>query len=153
MNIFRNRLPHAALAAGAIALAGALSMTGMELAFAASPAAPKASQVVVVSCAGKGQVRPTGYDVGCMANELLTGLHWTSWNSTADGTGTFKVDNCVPSCAAGKYLSYPVKTHLWRAEPWPGHAGRKYFTRLTVTFTGKRPKSTPKAITLTLPAW
>lgn len=141
------------LAAGALVLAGTLTLTGAESALAASPVVATASPVVVVNCAGHGVVKPAGYLVGCMANEILTGMHWKSWTLTANGTGTFKVNNCVPDCAHGKYLAYPMRTHLWSPQPWPGHAGRKYFSKLTITFPGARPKGQPKTITLTLPAW
>jgi hypothetical protein len=32
----------------------------------------------------------------------------------------------------------PVLVALWRAEPLPGHAGQRYFTRLTIIYTGNR---------------
>ncbi len=133
---------------------GMLTATGMAAGatLAAVPASAQASQVVLVSCAGTGQVRPSGYDIGCMANELLAQLHWTSWRSVAFGTGELKVNNCTPSCAQGKYIDYPVLTVLWRAQPWPHHAGRSYFSRLTWIFTGPYPRGAAAAQTITLPS-
>jgi hypothetical protein len=61
------------------------------------------------------------------AGELLTGLRWTSWRPAAFGRGVLKVDDCIPTCAQGRYVRYPVLTALWRARPWPRHPGRGVF--------------------------
>jgi hypothetical protein len=109
----------------------------------AKPAAPASPRLVVLinPCnKSQGQVKPSTYDIGCMASqEFISGLSWTSWKSTAFGSGTLKVNNCTPSCAMGKYVKFPILVVLWRAQPWPHHAGRQYFSRLTWIFTGKRP--------------
>ena len=111
------------------------------------------SQVVLVNCSGHGQVRPAGYDIGCMpSSELVTGLKWTSWRSVAFGSGVLKVNDCTPSCAQGKYISYPILTVLWRAGPWPEHPGQEYYSRLTWIFTSNRPGHVPAAQTFTLPS-
>jgi len=73
------------------------------------------------------------------SQQYISGLSWTSWKSVAFGSGTLKVNNCTPSCAHGKYIKYPILVVLWRAQPWPHHAGRQYFSRLTWILTGKRP--------------
>ena len=39
---------------------------------------------------------------------------------------------------AGHGHSFPVLVTLWRAEPRPGHPGQRYFTRLTLIYTGSR---------------
>lgn len=140
----------ASLAAGMMALAGAATAITM----AATPASATAVQVVLVNCTGHGQVRPATYDIGCMpSQEFITGLTWTSWRSVAFGSGTLKVNNCNPSCAAGHYVRFPILTVLWRAQPWPGHLGKAYFSRLTWIFTGRRPAVVhTTAQTFTLPA-
>jgi hypothetical protein len=92
-------------------------------ALAVVPASAGSAPVVMVSCAGHGQVRPDGYDIGCTANELLRSLHWQTWRGTAYGTGVLKMDDCTPTCAQGKYIDYKILTVLWRPMPWPGHAG------------------------------
>jgi hypothetical protein len=136
------------LASGLLAVAAAGS--GVALAGPAS-AAPR--QVVLVSCGGAGQVRPAGYDIGCMpSQELVTGLAWTSWRSVAFGGGILKVNDCTPTCAQGKYVRYPILVVLWRARPWPKHPGLAYFSRLTWIFTGNRPAHAPAAQTFALPA-
>lgn len=136
------------LTAGLTTLAVTVAVTGTVL--AVGPASAGSSPVVVVSCAGQGQVRPAGYDIGCVANEMLARLQWTSWRSVAFGSGILKVDDCTPTCAQGRYIRYPILTVLWRARPWLQHPGRAYFSRLTWVFTGKRPRHAPAAQTITL---
>ena len=136
------------LAAGL--MAAAATAAGAVL---AGPASAASSQVVLVNCTGAGQVRPAGYDIGCMpSNELVTGLRWTSWSSAAFGSGILKVNNCTPTCAQGTYVKYPILVVLWRPEPRPGHPGQAYFSRLTWIFTGQRPGHAPTAQTFALPA-
>jgi len=137
------------VAAGLLAVSGTLAATAVAVA----PASAGSTTVVMVNCAGQGQVRPGGYDIGCTANELLRTLHWQTWRGTAYGNGVLKVDDCTPTCAQGKYFKYPVLTVLWRPKAWPGHAGHRYFTRVTWIFTGKRPGNAGAAQTLSLRAY
>ena len=145
MRLIRARMM---LAGGLMAVAA--TTFGVVLAGPAS-AAPR--QVVLVSCGGAGQVRPAGYDIGCMpSQELVTGLAWTSWRSAAFGSGILKVNDCAPTCAQGSYVKYPILVVLWRARPWPGHPGRVYFSQLTWIFTAQRPAHAPAAQTFVLPS-
>ncbi len=125
------------LSAGLIAVAGTAAGTAMA---ASSTAAAK--PVVLVQCTGAGQVRPAKSDLpGCMAsNQDLRGIRWTSWNSSAFGSGTFAVNNCSPSasCGPSKFTKYSMLVVLWRPEARPGHAGQRYFSRMTVIFNGAR---------------
>lgn len=134
------------LAAGLVA--SAATITGTALAASAAPAT--SHQVVLVNqCTGTGQVRPKSFDPGCMpSNSFITHMSWTSWGSVAFGHATFKINNCTPTCAQGKFVSNPILTVLWRARPWPKHTGREYFTRLTVIFTGAHHPHGPAAQTL-----
>lgn len=123
----------------------------------AKPAAPFSTKPVVLvnPCPPKqGLVRPSTYKIGCMASQqFVSGLSWTNWKSTAFGSGTLKVNSCNPSCAAGKFNKFPILVVLWRAQPWPHHSGRQYFSRLTWIFTGKRPSVVHTAAqTFTLPS-
>lgn len=132
------------LAAGLVA-ATSLATAAVLIAGPASakPAAASSPRPVVLvnPCPpGQGLVKPSTYFNGCMASqEFVSGLRWTSWKSTAFGSGTLKVNNCNPNCAMGKYNKFPILVVLWRAQPWPHHAGRQYFSRLTWIFTAKRP--------------
>ena len=139
------------LTAGTLAAAG--TVAGVIVAAApasAGAASAAASQVVLANaCTGHGQVKPKGYEPGCMpSNSFIDGMKWTSWRSVAFGTATFKVNNCTPNCAQGKFVKYPILTVLWRSEPWPGHPGRRHFTRLTVIFDGSAHPHGPAAQTL-----
>ena len=95
---------------------------------------------VVVDCAVRGQTRPGQYNLSCtVGGTYLSGLHWASWGpSAAFADGTSTVDDCVPNCVGGHGHSFPVLVALWRAEPRPGHSGQRYFTRLTIIYTGSR---------------
>ena len=68
----------------------------------------------VLTCAGKTEVRPTSYVLACAdANTYFNAVHWTSWtSSSARATATFVQNNCAPTCAAGKFLSYPATLTL-----------------------------------------
>lgn len=92
------------------------------------------------------QVRPSTILYG-MPQEALAGRHhsngnyspldWTSWTTKyGRGSGFSWLNNCKPNCAGGKYHSYPVKLKAWRPET---KSGLLIFTRLTITYTGKRP--------------
>ena len=141
------------LTAGTLAAAGTVAGVIVAVAPASAGAASAAaSQVVLVNaCTGHGQVKPKGYEPGCMpSNSFIDGMKWTSWRSVAFGTATFKVNNCVPSssCGPSQFTKYPILTVLWRPEPWAGHPGRQHFTRLTVIFDGKAHPKGPATETL-----
>jgi hypothetical protein len=132
----------------AVALvASAATVTGTALAASAAPVA--SGQVVLVQCNGAGQVKPTStLQPGCMeSSQYIPKLKWTSWTSSAFGSGTFAVNNCTPSssCGPGKYTRYPILMVLWKPAAWPKHAGHDYFSRMTIIFTG-RGKRAPKHV-------
>jgi hypothetical protein len=110
-----------------------VSATTASATTAQQPAAavPAANVPVLVDCAVHGQVRPGQYILACGdGGGYLSGLHWAAWGASAafaDGTSTINNGD-----------SFPVLVDLWRAEPRPGHAGQRYFTRLTLVFTGNR---------------
>ena len=65
-------------------------------------------------------------------------LHWTTWNATeGKAFGADWVNNCVPYCAAGTFTPYPVNIRVFRPRVVAGH---RIFTRMQVTYTGKRPE-------------
>jgi hypothetical protein len=136
-------------------VAAAATITGTALAASAAPAA--SGQVVLVQCSGTGQVRPSStQQPGCMpSNELIPKLKWASWTSSAFATGVVAVNNCTPSasCGPSKFTRYPILVVLWKAAAWPKHAGRDYFTRMTIILSGsgkRAPKHVPAVQTYTL---
>lgn len=102
---------------------------------------PVAASTVVFDCLGHGQVEPTSYILTCAdANSVLGHLTWTDWTAQqAVAAGVHEINNCTPNCAEGKFINYPAVVTLWRSEPVPGHPGERYFTKITVRYTGLRP--------------
>lgn len=130
-----------------IAATAAVAVVAFEPASAAGrPAhrpgivAPTASVPIVINCAGHAQTRPRSYILACAdAGAYLTKMSWANWGSSAafaSGTYNFKV--CIPNCAAGHVATFPALAALWRAEPLPGHTGERFFTRMTLIYTGNR---------------
>jgi hypothetical protein len=143
----RGRVRAAAIALGGITAIATAACTASAPATAvarqqsmAVTAAAAASVPVVVDCAVHAQTRPGQYILACAdGGAYLAGLHWATWGSSsafADGISTF--DDCVSNCVAGRGHSFPVLVALWRPEARPGHPGERYFTRLTVIYTGSR---------------
>lgn len=107
----------------------------------AAPAASTAAGApVVIDCAGQARTRPAQYVLACGDGAgTLAGLRWAGWGpSSATADGISVINDCAPSCVAGHGHQFPALVRLWRAEPLPGHPGERYFTRLTITYTGTR---------------
>src|SRR5487761_504800 len=111
----------------------------------ASPSAPApsvaAQSAVLFNCEQQAQVRPPDFILTCAdAGSVLAQLSWSSWTAEqATATGVHQLNDCTPNCAEGKFLDYPAVITFWRSEPAPGHPGERYFTRITVRYTGPRP--------------
>jgi hypothetical protein len=74
-------------------------------------------------------------------------LDWSVWNSTeALASGENWINNCTPNCAKGTFLQFPVSLKAYRPKK-----ESKYliFTRLKVTYTGKKPGN-QKTVTWTV---
>lgn len=95
---------------------------------------------VVIDCATKHQVKPSFYILACAdAGALVSRMHWATWGGQAAfGSGTYNFRVCVPNCAQGKTVTFPILAALWQVRPLPGHRSVPYFTRLTLIFTGNR---------------
>jgi len=102
---------------------------------AAAPSAP-----VVVNCGGKTQVRPGSYILACGdGGALVERLTWAAWgSSSALASGTYALNDCTPDCAAGHFDAFPALVVLWGPQSLPGHAGVRYFTQVTIIYTGNR---------------
>jgi hypothetical protein len=128
-------------------MAAAGLMTGSGI---AATSAPQAKPVVLVNCSNAAQVKPSSFTLACAdGNDFLTSLHWVSWQSVAFGSGTEYVNDCIPTCVAGKTFSYPVLITLWRPQARPGHPGQTYFSRLTEIHTGQLHKAKGSTLPLT----
>ncbi|MGH9171805.1 MAG: hypothetical protein ACRD0Z_13195 [Acidimicrobiales bacterium] len=73
---------------------------------------------------------PTSIYISGDATNIVTGITWSSWDSTeAVGQGTSDILGCVPDCAQGS--ATPVATTIVLSEPVQGR-----FTLLTETRQG-----------------
>jgi hypothetical protein len=121
-------------------------------------AAGSSAVPVVVACINTTRIRPSEYVLPCGdGNAYLYHLNWSAWgSSSALASGTYIFNDCTPSCVGGHGHSFGVLAVLWDVQPWPGHVGVRYFTRLTIIFTGNRSytaggKAYTEAPTLTIP--
>jgi hypothetical protein len=80
----------------------------------------------------------------------IEGLTWVTWtDSAAAGHGTLWENQCVPSCAEGKFAKYPVAVALFAVR---SSADGPWFSRLKLTWAGNRPPNqTPDTWTLMPP--
>jgi hypothetical protein len=94
--------------------------------------------LVDANCYSVGQVKPSQIVLACGdGNAVALGLTWSAWTGQgAQGVGYLKQNTCTPDCAAGVFVNYPA--HFALSETVSA-AGRAYFTRVTITFTGKSP--------------
>ena len=136
--------------AAALALAGAAMLATTAWAAAASAAttgrtAESAGQQstgvpVVVNCAQQTQVRPGTFVLACGdGNASVDSLNWSAWGaSSALASGVSGFDDCTPSCVTGHVHTFPALIVLWGAKALPGHAGVRYFSEMTIIYTGNR---------------
>jgi hypothetical protein len=112
--------------------------TAMAMRAPAGAGATATATPVIVRCGALGQRHPAEYVLTCAGTGAqLIGLQWVSWGpSSAFAAGSEVVNDCVPSCAGGTGHAFPALVALWRAEPRPGHPGKRYFTRMTIIYTG-----------------
>ncbi len=121
---------------GTIIVALALAIPGI-----AGHADPVPSPVTVSNC-GHYEVKPGFIMIACAdGGNILDHLKWTAWSSTlALATGIERINDCEPSCADGKFHSYPVTVRL-------DHVISGQFARARITYTGRRPPRTGKVVT------
>ena len=136
--------PSASSVSAASSASAATPSAATPAASASRPATPSpsaAASPVWFNCLGRGQVKPADYILTCAdAGSVLDHLVWTRWTAQqAVATGVHELNNAMPDRAEGKFIDYPAVVTLWRSEPVPGHPGERYFTRITVRYTGPRP--------------
>jgi hypothetical protein len=128
------------LATGMVVVAGTVAGTAV----AASAAPAKANLPVLVQCdqlGNPGQVKPSATNQPeCMSSSTdIDKMKWSTWtSSSAFGSVQVGYNDCTPSasCGPSKYTRFPALIVLWRPEAWPHHAGKQYFTRMTLIFNG-----------------
>ena len=101
----------------------------------------------IMTCTGVAVVRPIHYFLACADhNSYLQKFHWSFWGPrTATGNGIYTVNNCVPNCAGGRFISYPARVVL--SLPTSTASGT-LFTRMRVAY---RKVHSVRAFTYPLP--
>jgi hypothetical protein len=107
----------------------------------AASAAARPRHFVAINCAGHPVVRPRAFELACAdANDSLIRLHWQAWGrGYATATGIQLLNTCQPSCAHGRFHSYPVRAIFWGGAPVSGHPGEQRYTMITLLYTGQAP--------------
>jgi hypothetical protein len=110
-----------------------------------------AAATVLTGCSHRAQVRPHEVVFACGdGNFYATGLRWSRWSrADARAAGTGHQNDCTPSCAAGRFHTYPLAVRLSR--PVSCVRGRREFSRLAWRFTAAKPPGVPRAGAETLP--
>lgn len=118
-----------AAALGGVALLGLLAV----------PASAATSVPTVPTDCVHQRVRPARIVIACAdGNFALTRLSWTSWTRRhAVATGTAVINLCDPTCAGGRFASFPVNVELRRPRRCPN--GDLQFHRALLTYRGRRP--------------
>ena len=124
--------------------------TALALLTGVAEAAAKAPPVAYSDCLPPPVVRPSELLVGCGdGTQSFTVTRWTRWSrQSARAVGTAEIDDCTPSCVAGKAHRYRGVVLLDRPRRC---SGRTLFTRLrlfTRTSTGGGGASPVGAITM-----
>jgi len=144
MNVLSKRAGIGVVACGAAAVVALTSSASL-----ASASRPASGPVVLVNC-GTAQVKPSSFVLACADDgAYLTDLHWVSWSNVAFGTGIEHLNACYPACVNNLFYTYPVLITVWRAAVRAGHAGQKYFSRMTVIHTGKLSRKHERALPVT----
>lgn len=105
-------------------------------------AQPQSKVLISDNCADQndeGLYEPSTIQLTCGDGSVFAnGLTWGQWGTTtATGHGTVNEVNCTPDCASGKDVAYQITVTLSR--PVKAGDGKKYFVRVTLTFTGDNP--------------
>ena len=140
---------HRYLKAAALALAGVAILATTACAAASAATSRQSAESVgqqssgvpvVVNCLVKTQVRPGSIIFGCAdAKIYVSSLNWTAWgSSSALASGTYDFYDCIPNCVAGHFHTLAALVVLWGARALPGHSGVRYFSEMTIIFTGNR---------------
>ena len=134
----RTHVISSALAAAAAVLGAGLAQAP---AHASATRAGSAPSRVVLDCAGKAVTGPARWTPYCADyGVVLSNMRWTSWNShLASGYGTVTEDDDYPDAAQGRVYTVPVLVTLWGSAPVRNHPGEDTYTKMTLTFPGRRP--------------
>jgi hypothetical protein len=89
-----------------------------------------------VGCNGEMRTEPSMIIVSGDGSAYISGLTWTGWGSAeVTGSGTLKLDNCEPNCAAGKFTPYAVTVTASDLTSY-GSEGLQGYADMTVSAPG-----------------
>ncbi len=97
--------------------------------------------VKAARCPGSREIiRPVSMVIGCDGSGDLEHMTWSVWTFfDAMGTGVYHLDDCIPSCAAGRFHDHPVLVHFGQ----PTFTGTNWvWNRAVFRFPGKKPSGT-----------
>ena len=111
------------------------------------------------NCGVAAQVKPNSITEYCAdAGAGVISIKWSLWTRvSARGQGTFYVNDCTPTCVAGKV--YRTRANVELSEATLTH-GKNYLMKVTVTpaaakyfFWSKKQKPIPSKITWVTDTW
>ena len=146
--------------ASTVPVAPTVTVSSAPASSAAPASAAAASPAASAAVTGSGIYLAAGQDVhgvawhepacasGCVlsgdSTAILQDMTWSAWSATrAVGSGTYKVDACNPSCAAGPV--YPVAAVITLSQPvkfCSASGSRWYWSRAVFAY----PHGLPKAL-------
>jgi hypothetical protein len=78
-------------------------------------------------------------------NFTIRSIRWSAWTTTAaSGTGSARINDCVPSCATGRFRSFRGVTVRLSRPVVCTEDGLRQFSQLTYRFGTSRPADFPK---------
>lgn len=114
----------------------------------APPKSRDARRTYMIECLpGHKTQRARKFMLGCAdGNGYLDKLTWTRWGTArAKAVGLLTVNDCTPTCVAGTFRSYPVRVNATKRVSLG--QGKRAYTQLTITLTGKKPADFPARFT------
>jgi Excalibur calcium-binding domain len=89
----------------------------------------------------EGEYRPRTVIVACGdAGLRLANTTWKNWNkSVAAGRAIARVNICEPDCARGHVASFRARVGAYRVRRCTETTGKYQYTRLWITFVGRKP--------------
>lgn len=138
---FRNRNGAGRRIAAVVTTAAVISAGAVFVAWQSRPAAPapgrpeirETGATVIFGCTQVPQIMPRVYRMSCATGQQeITAIHWSRWtSSSAAGAGRISTDDCLPDCADGKNIVYPVLITL--SDPRKSRRGVNYFTEMVLS--------------------
>lgn len=129
---------------------------------AASPASAAASvskpsprvshpsvRFVVINCSGRPADRPRTFSLSCgNGADSLSGLRWIAWGpGRAVARGTQRIDSCLPDCARGRTVRYPVTVILSGSGRVARHPREHRYKYITLRYLNKHPAGVARQVT------